>query len=62
MTHEHVQILEYTDALFTRQSLRKNIYLYKHMKNTAQGLEIPIFVLAEERKIMQTTQSHATLV
>jgi len=59
LSKEHLEILEYIDSLFARWNLRKNTYLFKHIKS---NLEIPLFILAEERRIAQITQVPATLI
>jgi hypothetical protein len=51
--------LEYTDSLFSRWSLRKNVYLFKHIE---PNLEIPFYIIAEERRISQITHSHSILI
>jgi len=59
LSKEHLEILEYSDSLFARWNLRKNTYLFKHIKS---NLEIPLFIIAEERHIAQITQVQATLI
>jgi hypothetical protein len=59
LSKEHLEVLEYTNNLFVRWALRRNGYLFKHMEPT---LEIPLYIVAEERRIAQITHSQPTLI
>lgn len=43
LSKEHLLLLECLELLFSRWSLRKNTYLFRHLK---PSLEIPLFIIA----------------
>jgi hypothetical protein len=59
LSREHWEVLEYTNSLFTRWALRGNRYLFKHME---PSLEIPLYIVAEERRVAQITHSQPILI